>query len=248
MKKFMYCLLAALLIQIILTVLAFQHLEWWQAILASFLLFMVMVRLLVWVAKLLFVRFLRRTQEDTLRAANPHLLENAQFILHSISPSALPRHLAYALDNPDLTDAQRSEQYAEYNQLGWHEIEVTIIPNTPTDPKLGRAWRPYYLSLLPYDATPPSSSLIQLVKGGSVPTNEGDCPQTFELHDLSILRDKGFRLLQDDADIRPIEGPQRLRFIVGIPREQSLLKFLYQNVTFGRLELHVPANRPLLDG
>src|SRR5260221_3723290 len=243
MKKFIYCVLAALLAQIILTVLAFQHLAWWQAVPASFVLFFVLIRLLVWAAKFLFMRFIRRAEEQARRAANPHLLEKAQVILHSITPSAMPSQLAYALDDPTLTNADREEQEAEYGKLGWHAIEVTIVPNTPTDPNLGLNWIPSHLSLLPYDADPPRSSMIQLMKRGAASTNEGEGQRTYELHELSILRNDEFQLLTEDVNNYRVEGSQRLRFIVGIPRDQSLLKFLYHRVAFGRLELHLSTRR-----
>lgn len=243
MKKFIYCLLAALLTQIILTVLAFQHLTWWQAVLASFVLFYVLIRLLVWAAKFLFMRFLRHAEDEALRAANPHLLEKAQVILHSITPSSLPSQFTYALDDPDLTDVDRDEQDAEYGKLGWHAIEVTIVPSTPTDPNLGLTWIPSHLSLLPYDADPPASSIVQLVKRGAATAKEGDGQQRYELHELSILQNDEYHLIKDDFNNYRVEGPQRLRFIVGIPRDQSLLKFLYHRVAFGRLEIHLPTRR-----
>lgn len=244
MKKFMYCLLAALLIHIILTVLAFQHLAWWQAILASLLLFIVLFRLLVWVAKLLFIRFIRRSEEQALRMANPHLLENAQLILHSIVPSALPRQIAYALNNPDLTPQQRADQEAEYHQLAWHEIDVTIVPDSPTDSHQGRQWIPSYLTLIPIDARPATSSMADGLQGNK--EQEG-CTNTYALHDLDIYQGRDFRPLREAAENFQVEGPQRLRFTVGVPREQAVLKFAYHRATFGRLELHVPMKRALLE-
>jgi len=245
MKTFKYCLLGAFLTQIILTVLAFQHLAWWQAILASFLLFIILIRLLVWTAKVLFMRFLRRADAETVRAANPHLLEQAQVILHSITPSAMPSQLANSLDNPFLSDVQRAEQEEEYSHLGWHAIEVTIVPNTPADPTLGRTWIPSRLALLPFDASPPSPS-FKVLKGSDA-IIKGERRQVYELHELSIMRNDQYQLLKDDFNSYRVEGPQRLHFIAGIPREQSLLKFLYHHVTFGRLELHLPARQTLLD-
>ncbi|MFO0812367.1 MAG: hypothetical protein U0796_04060 [Gemmatales bacterium] len=246
MKKFLYCVLAAFLVQIILTVLSFQHLTWWQALLASFLLFVTQFRVLAWIAKFLFVGFLRRAEEEVKQLANPQLLDNAQIILHAIEPSPLPRQLAYALENPILTEQQRAEQAADYAGLGWHAIDVTVVPHSPTDQAASRSWQPFALSLIPIDSTPSQRSLVQMVSGREGETRQEDCAEGYDLHELRLQYGKEFLPLHELPDGYACEGPQRLQFIVGVPKEQAVLKFAYHGVTFGRLELYVPASRSLL--
>ena len=163
-----------------------------------------------------------------------------------LNPAALPRQLAYHLEDPGLREEERDEQEAEYGKLGWHAIDVTVVPRKAEDPEASNRWQPFTLSLLPIDRKPTQHSMVEVVSGQETP-HEEDSTEGYTLHELRVHYGKEFVEFRQLPEGYDMAGPQRLRFIVGVPREQAVLHFAYHGVTFGRVELHVTGGRGLLE-
>lgn len=234
--KVIYVLLAGLFVYVTATIAAFAYLEWWQAILASMLTFVLMIAL----SKAFLKRFVRSMGRRAGEFLNKRsiVLKGATLEVHSVKPTTMPRevveHVAAlaAHVESDEDDAEPDETPEDLSALRWHLIEATLFPVAVEKPKRrGSAddvWDPLGLRIVPMEA-----KKIEFLKFDSkdVPTPE------FDLWELAFMEDGEVKPLEDVTE--PIIGPRRLRFAVGTPSEYRLLKLQYFTEQFGRIELPV---------
>ena len=224
--KIAYLLLAALFTFIVATVAAFVYLEWWQALLVSAMTFLLIV---------LGARFLvHRTIGNMMNLAKglfdgkSGVLRNSTADIHTVKPTEIPQSVrewaAKVSDRgneKDFDGEDRADAQALLHDSHWVEIEATIFPdaNQATEMQL---WDVDDLRLVPFDA--PESAFGN---------QDNDANAEFELHDLVVVRD-GEAIQSDDSKL---QGPQRVRFKVGVPRDVRELKFKYYFEQFGHITL-----------
>ena len=219
-----YLILAALFTFIVVTVAAFVYLEWWQALLVSATTFVLLV---------IGARFLvHRTIGNMMNLAKglfdgtSSVLRNSTADIHTVKPTEIPTSVrdwvAKVNDRgsgDDFDDDDRADAQALLHDSHWVEIEATIFPDA-SQAKGMQLWDVDDLRLVPFD-TPKSSFGNQ------------DNDVEFELHDLVVMRD-GEAVQSDDSKL---QGPQRVRFKVGVPRDVRELKFKYYFEQFGHIKL-----------
>lgn len=219
-----YLILAALFTFIVATVAAFVYLEWWQALLVSattFVLLVIGARFLVY-----------RTIGNMMNLAKglfdgkSGVLRNSTADIHTVKPTEIPASVqewaAKVSDRgneTDFDDDDRADAQALIHDSHWVEIEATIFPDA-SQAKGIQLWDVDDLRLVPFD-TPESSF------------GNRDDESEFELHDLVVMRE-GEAVQSDDSKL---QGPQRLRFKVGVPRDVRELKFKYYFEQFGHIKL-----------
>ena len=221
-----YLILAALFTFIVVTVAAFVYLEWWQALLASattFLLIVIGARFLV-----------HRTIGNMMNLAKgmfdgkSSVLRNSTADIHSVKPTEIPKSIrewaAKVSDrgnDDDFDDDDRADAQALLHDSHWVEIEATIFPDA-SQAKEMQLWDVDDLRLVPFDAAESAFG-----------NQDNDDDAEFELHDLVLMRD-GEAIRSDDSKL---QGPQRVRFKVGVPRDVRELKFKYYFEQFGHIKL-----------
>ena len=229
-SRIFYGLLAALFGYVVVTVAAFRYLEWWQAILAS----AVTLGLIVFGGKLLVKAAVGRlgAMAQGLMANQSKALKDATVDVHAVRPVPPPADL-YPED-VDADEFDRAEAAANLRNLRWFQIELSIFPDRdqsdPTD-----EWHPETLVLVPASAKLPQPF------GGFNTTGSG-VDEAIELRDMRVLVD-GDPLSADEA----VTGPQRLRFVAGVPSRLKELSLRYVVHQFGRIRLPADAlpARPL---
>ncbi len=219
-----YLILAALFTFIVVTVAAFVYLEWWQALLASATTFLLLV---IW-TKFYITRSLGNLKNlaKGLFDGKSSVLRNSTADIHTVKPTEIPtsvREWAAKVNDrgneEDFDDDDRADAEALLYDCQWVEIEATIFPDA-SQAKEMQLWDVDDLRLVPFDA--PKSSF----------GNQDDDAE-FELHDLVVMRD-GEAVQSDDSKF---QGPQRVRFKVGVPRDVRELKFKYYFEQFGHIKL-----------
>jgi hypothetical protein len=229
MRYFFYIFLVALVAQVVVTVAAFKYLEWWQAILASVLFFVVLVRGMMLVGKLLFKTWINQIGEQVGSFVNADQFRGAEVDVHAIKPTAPPARVRYELEDPDLDDEERRQMEANYDRLAWYQFDLSIYPK-PGEVKPGAPppqWQPSWLLLEPANARK------------SEEWHEG-FEHAFEMHDLSLMQD-GQVTPVETACQEGVMGSQRLQFVAGVPRELRTMRLKYHTEAFGNIEL--PAAR-----
>jgi len=232
--KVIYVLLGGLFVYVTSTIAAFAYLDWWQAILVSMLVFVLMV----FISKTLLKRYVRsmgrRAQEFLNQRAG--VLRGATLEVHSIKPASMPKEVAenlLALEAPDDEDDDEPDPKADqdYADRRWHTIEATIFPAPPPDTKrrTDATWDPHGLRIVPLEA-----KRIEFMKFKS---DEEETPEC-DLWELELIEEGSATRLADDTD--SVIGPRRLRFVVGTPPKYRLLKMQYFTEHFGRMELPSP--------
>ena len=221
-----YLILAALFTFIVATVAAFVYLERWQALLASATTFLV----LVFGTKFYITRSLGNLKNlaKGMFDGKSRVLRNSTADIHAVKPTEIPESIrewaAKVSDRgneEDFDDDDRADAQALLHDSQWVEIEATIFPDA-SQAKEMQLWDVDDLRLVPFDA--PKTSF-------SNPDNDDDVE--FELHDLVLMRD-GEAIRSDDSKL---QGPQRVRFKVGVPRDVRELKFKYYFEQFGHIKL-----------
>ncbi len=216
-------LLLGLFVFLVVTVAAFVYLQWWQAILVSFLTFL----LLVYSAKYLIryaVSRLGAMAADLFRIKS-QVLRGATVEIHSVRPIDVPAGAIAdfkenAGEDEDDEDGE-VEEHADPVKLRWYEIEATIFPGTRAPGPMTH-WDIDDLRLVPAD------------------TPDIESPEDLE----AVVDEVGFyrvRLIDNGEEIDPdgpkVPGPQRLRFTAGFPPVSRDWKFRYYFEQFGRIRL-----------
>jgi hypothetical protein len=215
-------LLLGLFVFLVVTVAAFVYLQWWQAILVSFLTFL----LLVYSAKYLIryaVSRLSLMAADMFRIKS-QVLRGATVEVHSVRPIDVP---AGAIADFKETQCEGEDEDGEVEEfpdparLRWYEVEATIFPGTGAPGPMTH-WDIDDLRLVPAD-TPDIQS-----------------PEDLEavVDEVDFYR---VRLIDNGEEIDPdgpkVPGPQRLRFTAGFPPVSRDWKFRYYFEQFGRIRL-----------
>ncbi len=224
-SRFLYLILADIFVYFTVTVAAFVYLEWWQAVLASLTAFLFVV-----IASKLLIKSMIRTTFSNLGDSMKGLLDvkskvlrGASVDVHAVRPSAPPTDVLERADDPDLAEFDRAEAAADLQNLRWYEIEATIFPDAKHGGPM-HGWDLDDLRLVPA-GTPEPRPL-----GDSA--NEDD---DVELHLMNL------RIVIDGEALQPgdskVQGPQRLKFAVGAPRDIRELTFRYYFEQFGRVRL-----------
>jgi hypothetical protein len=214
-------ILVGFFVYLAVTIAAFVYLEWWQAILASAVTFILFLRGVRW----LLLSFVRGMGDTIKQIADfkSRVLRGATADVHSVRRVEPPRHLA----DPDPDDDEPPEPgdvgefLAEIENRDWYEIEATIFPDpAPAGPM--KSWDPYELMFVPIDEGP----LDELAD---------------DAHDRDVLVEQ-VRVVRDGeavelGDASMVRGPQRLRVLAGFPKRLGAVKFRYYYEDFGRVEL-----------
>ena len=216
--KFVYLILGGLFVFVVATVAAFAYLDWWQAILASLATFLLILLVGRQMVRSTFRNL--KSMAEGMFTQKSQALRGATVEVHAVRPTAVPEEA-----RPDVRQVVDADDdpadVADYGNYQWCEIEATVFPQTGSSPTFAR-WDIDSLVLVPIGAA-------RLEFLGS---DDDDAPQ-FDL--LNV------RLVADGEAVEPggeaVVGPQRLRFVVGVPRGTRLLKFQYFLEQFGRVEL-----------
>jgi hypothetical protein len=191
--------------------------------------------LLAFLAVVLFALVVRLTAGRILQAlflapfkAKGAVLRGADGQVHSVLPAAAPELDESLERTEDMTDeewdeiqAEQEEQRQERKNARFYQVEVTITPREP-QPGGFTMWEPGDLSL----ASPGA-------QGGSM-----DDDDDFDawIENVQIYEDGAWR---DDEGLK-YHGPQRLRLLVGMPRNLTGARFRYYLEVFGDLDLTAP--------
>jgi hypothetical protein len=214
MLKLLRVVLAGFLTFIVLTVLAFVYLEWWQALI---------VVLAMIVAIVMGVRLIIRSLGHMLGESmiklfdvKSQVLRGAEAEVHSVVPTAAP-----ATDADEESDAPRDADY--------FRIDVTIKPAKNTGPM--NHWDLDDLRVVPSDAP---AMTMQAMSDEGVENIAG-----YSLQRVQVLIDGQF---MDDAQGK-YQGAQHIQALVGVPPHLRELKFQYYAEQFGRITLPPPLPR-----
>lgn len=233
MTQIVRLLLLGLFVFLVATVAAFVYLEWWQAILASAVTFL----LLVYGAKLLIKTALGRIGEFAtgMFRVKSQVLRNATADVHSVKVIDPPRELVEAAGkdpatyDPEAEDAgyDPAEAQAELRRNRWYVIDATVVPDPAAAGPMTH-WDLDDLQLVPSDVEVSEKEWAGLGEA------EEFGPTEVELYD------EGEFGPPPDGKVR---GPQRVRLTVAIPKTVGEVKFRYYFEAFGLVKLPEP---PLL--
>lgn len=225
-------ILAALFVFVVVTVAAFVYLEWWQAILASLVTFLLMV----FAAKLLIKTALGRLGDlaKEMFRTKSRVLAGATIEVHSVRATEMPTEVAEQLkeeaefeDEDEEAEAKkyREDVEAQLRDSSWYEVELTIIPKPDPSGPMDH-WDIDDLRLVPADA--PEEDPF-----ADDESDDDDESEEFPLYEVRVIYAGQARELEESKFV----GPNRIRFIVGCPRTISELKFRYYFEHFGRIRL-----------
>ena len=217
-------LLAALFVFIVATVAAFVYLPWWQAFLASGLTFL----LLIAGGKVLISSAIANLGEFAKEMLNikGKVLHGATIQVHKVEPIEPPAEAFQQLPEEFDDDEERQEYEQQQERLrsaNWYRIETTIFPSPDAQGPMTH-WDIDDLRLVPSTAKPPSFDMNE---------DDDESDEDFELYDMQIIVN-GQSHTPDDSKFL---GPQRLRFVVGVPGSVSELTFRYYFEQFGLIRL-----------
>jgi hypothetical protein len=176
-------------------VLAIKFLPWW----ASLLLLGVGILGIRWGAK----HLLRRIFILPFKMKG-QALAGAHAKVHGIESAPIP------VLEPDFSE----DEIAEYQQLRWYHLDVTVVPPQPKSGFV--AWEPGELLLVP-----PELKEDALMGGHCI------------IHDFQVFIDDQFT--EDNQG--KYEGFQRLKLYIGVKPEIRLLSFRYYFEVFGQIEI-----------
>ena len=217
--RIFFTVLVAIGAFVAVTVAAFVHLQWWQAILASATFLAVLF---------LGGKFLLRTaikawgeQLTKLTAGQSVVLRNATVQVHKVQRTEPPRELTeedeFDDDGPD-AQAERNE---EVQGKTWYKIEMTVFPNPDIEESVN-PWSPESLVFVPYDSEPPSNLMTDM------------------MDDDVLHPDKMKRVTEGANEGDEPTGPQRVLVLLGVPNETKDLAVRYFTEQFGRVKLPGP--------
>jgi hypothetical protein len=215
----LYFLLFAFFTFIVVTVAAFVYLDWYWAISVSLITMLTLVKLggafLRWRLRRMATMF-----QDIFKVKS-QVLHGAAVEVHSITHAAAPDRPLLEHDHSG-SDGDEDEDEAQpppHRLLTWYCMDVTITPANGPGPM--EHW---------------DLSDLRLIAGNArVPTNleEGEEEDDYELNEVEIEEQGRFRMAEEGK----YTGPQRLRFLAGLPTELREVKFRYYFEEFGRIVL-----------
>ena len=228
MMKILRLVLVGFLIFVVLTVLAFVYLEWWQALIV------VLVMMLAIVASIRFlIKNLGKMLTDgmiKMFEVKSQVLRDAEIDLHSVVPVARPASFdSNCDDDDDECDEDGEEPVAKpattvKPAANFYSVDVTIKPKPATGPM--HAWDLSDLRLVSYDT--PQRSLKDM--------EDADEGESYDFHDVKVMQGGEF----GDDEQGKYEGAQHVRFTIGVPPHVRELKFQYYAEQFGRVQLPPP--------
>jgi hypothetical protein len=222
-----YLLLAAVFVYVTVTVAAFVYLPWWAAVLTSALTFVSLVA----GGKMLgrwWVRSLVGRAGDVAQGmfdVKSRVLRGATVDVHSVRPADPPRELVeWARTVHEEGDAdERADAAAQVEDRAWYQFEVTIFPDPAAAGPMGH-WDLDDLRVVPAGARPR--------KIFDADGDDGSGEES-ELHEP--------RVIQDGVAVEPVDakftGPQRLRFVAGLPKGVKEAQFRYYFEDFGAIRI-----------
>ncbi len=217
-SRVIYFMLAALFVYVVVTVAAFVYLQWWQAILASAVTFVLCVLSTQWMIKSTFRQFGEMAKEAM--SAHTKVLRGATADVHTVKFTDPPREVTDVADDPNLDPDDRSEAAADLQTRRWYEIEVTIFPD-PEETRPTDYWCVHTIGLAATD------------RRNTSPLDEEDESDAVELYGMKVVTE-GVAADPDDGNVT---GPQRLRFVAGVPRQVRAVQFAYGYERFGLIRL-----------
>ena len=218
MKALLRLLLLGLFVFLVVTVAAFVYLEWWQAILVSFLTFVLFVYSVKYLIRYAVSR-LGRMAADLFQIKS-QVLRGARVEVHSVRPIEVPPGAIAEFTELDRDEEER-EELLHPEKLRWYEIEATIFPG-PGTPGPMTHWDIDDLVLVPAGtAEIRSTEALEAVVD--------------EVHFHRLI------LIENGEEVEPeqskLPGPRRLRFVAGFPPVSRDWKFRYYFEQFGRVSL-----------
>jgi hypothetical protein len=226
MLKILRYLLCGFLIFVVLTVLAFVYLKWWQALI-------VVLAMIVTIA--VSIRYLIKNLGKMLTSSmikmfevKSQVLRDAEIDLHSVVPVTKPAERE-ALKNPldectDDSEEPAAKSAATPALMNHYSIDVTIKPKPVTGPM--SHWDLSDLRMVSSDT--PQKALKDM--------DDADGTEGYDFHDVKVMTNGEF----GDDDQGKYEGPQHIRVTVGVPPHVRELKFQYYAEQFGRVPLPPP--------
>jgi hypothetical protein len=230
MKFILYYPLFALFVFITATVAAFNYLVWWQAVIGSLFTFVA----LIWVGKLyLRYRFNRMgSMFESMFKVKSQVLRGATIELHSVTQAAQPSRPALPPGESEEEEPEDDEPWPDEDEeeaedvavpSRWYCIDVSIKPLAGRGPM--HHWDTDDLRLVDARARVPEG----------LEDDDTDDIDSLELQELEVQENGKFVMLEQPK----LEGPQRLRFLVGVPEGVNALKFNYYFEDFGHIPLPV---------
>jgi hypothetical protein len=217
----LYYFVFALFTFIVVTVAGFAYLPWWQALLLSFGTLLALVYAGSWMVRWRLQRI--GTMFQQMFKMKSQVLQGASIEVHSVTHAAAPARPL--LEHHEESDEESEEEEnggpppRSPGSLAWYCIDVTIIPKRLAGPMTH--WDVDDLRLLAGNARVPRD------------VSEEDKEEDFELSEVEIEENGQFRLAEEGK----YTGRQRLRFLVGLPRDLREAKFRYYFEEFGRISL-----------
>jgi hypothetical protein len=226
--RVVYLLLAAVFVYVTVTVAAFVYLPWWAAVPVSALTFVSLVvggkMLGKW-----WLRSLVGRAGDVAQGmfdVKSRVLRGATVDVHAVRPADPPRELVeWARSAHEEGDVnERADAIAQVEDRSWYQFEVTIFPDPGAAGQMAH-WDLDDLRLVPAGVAPPR----MFDAGGGDEADDGES----ELHDP--------RVIQDGVAAEPVDakfqGPQRLRFVAGVPKGVKEAQFRYYFEQFGSIRI-----------
>jgi hypothetical protein len=221
-----YLLLAAVFVYVTVTVAAFVYLPWWAAIPTSALTFVGLIAGGKMLGRWWIRSFVDRAGEVIQGGfdVKSRVLRGATVDVHAVRPADPPRELVeWVRSVHEEGDVQeRADAIAQVEDRAWYQFEVTIFP----DPNAGgqtETWDLDDLRVVPAGAEPPKV----------FDQEDDDGADESELHDLRVIQN-GEAVEPDGAKF---QGPQRLRFVAGVPKGVKEAQFRYYFEQFGSIRI-----------
>ena len=220
----------SLLLFVIITVVSFVYLQWWQALL---------ITLAMIAAFFVGLRFIIKSFMDNLGKSmlgmfevKARVLRGATAEIHAVE--AVPRPPAEVIDqdgSDDDDDDEDEDEDAEEDEreLAYYRIDFTLRPPAEQGGPMTH-WDLSDLCVTDVAAKPISLD----------PNSESDPGEGFHFEHVQIYDDGKF---QPDNQGK-YAGEKRLNVIVGVPPELRELKFRYYTEDFGRIVLPPPLQLP----
>jgi hypothetical protein len=230
--RIFYLILAGLFAFMITAIAAFYFLEWWQA---TVLLIGIIIASSV-VAKYLLRSAIYFWGEKLTSMVDRQgkVLQNASVQFHTVNPAEPPREMTdHDEEYEDIDEETARDLRQAAITKDWYKIEMTIFPN-PDVEEHTQPWSPEALTFVPYESSPPKNLL-----------------RVDEEYLENIIHFEKLKVLSDKPHDEGITGPQRLRVLVGFPKDMRDFALRYFNEQFGRLRLpgsFVDKGRYLGDG
>jgi hypothetical protein len=213
----LYYLLFAFFTFIVVTVAGFVYLDWYWALVVSLITMLTLVQAGMALIRWRLRRMGRLFQE--LFTVKSQVLRGAAAAVHAVTRAAAPTRPLLDYEHPDDESQHEDEQEPAPKLLAWYCMDVTITPAEKPGP-MGH-WDLDDLRLVAGNARVPRSN------------DEDDTEPTYAPEEIEIEHEGRFRVAQEAK----YGGPQRLRFLVGVPAELREVKFRYYFEEFGRIIL-----------